>query len=311
MTPISLIISVFLCFSSVHSQSPGMFINPSPQPQHFVRFGTDPLSGNAVYTVGNLLNITWVPLESGSMTVVMWQVDVERPKDQIGDLQYLPGSRKDQQIIDSIETILILSPGNLDASHYTWNPIGVDGNNGNPNFDLTDGNVFYFALCEKDGLTPLSMTSFFNLTDSKVNALGQSISVTTSSIISSSPSTTSSTSSFSHSTATIPSSPPATTSAINSASIGTSGSSDLTTGAKVGIGLGVSLGVAILVAILAGIYLLLKRKKATPTSPSVELIAGQTDYKYEMPSAASSPKPRLVSTYGGSSAPMHELPSYQ
>ncbi|PVH77897.1 hypothetical protein DL98DRAFT_636576 [Cadophora sp. DSE1049] len=290
MIPISLIAFGFLLFSTVHSQSPGTFINPSPQPQDFARFGTDPLSGNAVYTVGNLLNITWVPLESGSMTIVMWQVDPERPRNQIGDLQYLPGS------------------SNLDASHYTWNPIGVDGNNGNPDFDLTDSNVFYFALYQTNGLTPLSLTSFFNLTDSKVNALGQSISATTSSILSTTSSTTSSTSSPFHSTAAIPSSPPATTSAIISASTGTSGSSDMTTGAKAGIGLGVSFGVAILVALLAGIYLLLKRKKATPTSPPPGLTAGQTEYKQEMPP---SPKPRLVSTYGDSSSPMHELPSYQ
>lgn len=106
MPPKFLIALVFGCISTASSQSPGIFINPSPQQQSAAAFGTGPLSGNAVYTVGNLLNVTWVPLEAGAMTIVMWQVDPERPTDQIGDLQYLPGSSKTQQIADSTCTIL-------------------------------------------------------------------------------------------------------------------------------------------------------------------------------------------------------------
>ncbi|KAK0123987.1 hypothetical protein ONS95_008975 [Cadophora gregata] len=297
MTPIFIVFLGFLCFSTVNSQSPGIFINPSPQPADIGRFGTAPLSGNAIYTVGNLLNITWNPLASGLTTIVMWQVNAEKPKNQIGDLQYLPGS------------------SNLGTSHYTWNPIGVDGNNANPDFDLTESNVFYFALYQTNGLTPMSVTSYFNLTDSKVNAVGQSVPATTSSIASSSSSTTSSISSTtssvpssSDSTAAIPSSSSATSPTITSISVKDSDSSGLTTGTKVGVGLGVSFGVAILVALLVGIYLLMKRKNATHTSPSDAPTAG-TEYKQEMPSAVPSPKPRLVSTYGNSSSP-HELPSY-
>ncbi|KAH9222042.1 hypothetical protein DL95DRAFT_441599 [Leptodontidium sp. 2 PMI_412] len=288
----SSLIAFCLLFSAVvRSQSPGTFINPSPQDASV--FGSiASISGTAVYTVGNLLNITWVPLASGSMTIVMWQVDPKQPKTQIGDLQYLPGSSR------------------LDSSHYTWNPIGVDGNNGNPKFDLSTSNVFYFALYQTNGITPLSVTSFFNLTDSKINAVGLPISATTSSITPSSSSTSSSTTTASQITAAVPSSP-LITSAATSTPTGSSGSPGMSTGAKVGIGLGVALGVAILVALLTGIFLLLKRRKATPDPPPVELTAGKTEYKQEMPSAVPSPQPHLVSAYGGPSPLRHELPSYQ
>ncbi|KAH6716807.1 hypothetical protein BKA61DRAFT_654124 [Leptodontidium sp. MPI-SDFR-AT-0119] len=273
MVASSLITFCFLFFAVVRSQSPGTFINPSPQDASV--FGSiASISGTAVYTVGNLLNITWVPLASGSMTIVMWQVDPKQPKTQIGDLQYLPGSSR------------------LNSSHYTWSPIGVDGNNGNPESDLSTSNVFYFALYQTNGITPLSVTSFFNLTDSKINAVGQPISAT-----------------HDGSFSTIPSSP-LITSATTSTPAGSLGSLGMSTDAKVGIGLGVALGVAILVGLLTGIYLLSKRRKATPGPPPVELTAGKTEYKQEMPSAVPSPQPHLVSTYGGPPPLRHELPSY-
>ncbi|KAG4430450.1 hypothetical protein IFR05_014076 [Cadophora sp. M221] len=282
MTASSLIAFYFLFFSIVYSQSPRTFINPSPQDTSV--FGSiASISGAAVYTVGNLLNITCVPLASGSMTIVMRL---------IGDLQYLPGSSR------------------LDSSHNTWNPIGVDGNNGNPKFSLSTSNVLYFALYQTNGIKPLSVASFFNLTDSKINAVGLSISATTSGITSSTSSTTSSTSSASQITAAIPSSLLITSAATSTPAV-SAGSHGMGTGVKVGIELGVNLGVAILVALLTGIYLLWKRRKVPPSPSQVELTAGKAGYKQEIPWAVPSPQPNLVSTYGGPPPLRHELPLYQ
>lgn len=49
-----------------------------------------------MYNSGNHLNITWVPYTAGPVNIVMWQIDNADLKEEIGILQYLPGSSKRQ-----------------------------------------------------------------------------------------------------------------------------------------------------------------------------------------------------------------------
>ncbi|KAF3910237.1 hypothetical protein ABW21_db0203695 [Orbilia brochopaga] len=240
---------VFINFGFVYSQNAGPFINPPeangapPDPKN-----------NPVYTVGNSLNITWTL--AGTVSLVIWQT---KPNgSDIGGLQYLPASHS------------------VANGYYTWNPIGVNGDNNQPRFDLVESNIFHFDLY-KDGATGASaLSTSFNLTNDTVDAHGSVISVAASSSISLSrpistskstktllaPSSTSSTTTSIDLLSTSSTSPISTPTTSSSPSASQT-STGLSTGIKAGIAIAVSIGT---LGVIFGLWQWYRNKR----SPKIE-----------------------------------------
>jgi len=126
------------------------------------------------------------------------------------------------------------------VNSYQWN-IQTNGDNGQPSFDLTRSNIFNFALYIPGDKNALIGSSYFNLTNSTVNAQGQVISTASQTTATSSATSQSKTSSTSQST--------------SSSSTSSSQSSGLSISDKIGIGIGVGIGVPLTLAALAGVFL--------------------------------------------------------
>lgn len=217
----------------------GPFINPPERPNGAVPDGKT----NPVYAVGNPLNITWTPL-NGPATLTIWQTYPNGSG--IGGLQYLPGSRA-SQLPTSQSNVADIVLASIENTYYVWNPIGVNGDDNQPNFDLVASNIFHFDLYEKGATSAAGLSIWFNLTNDTINAQGSVISTATSSF--SLPASTSS--------STIASSPytlSATTTSTTSPTISPTSSpssshtsTGLSSGAKAGIGVGVALGTLVII----------------------------------------------------------------
>jgi hypothetical protein len=214
----------------------GPFINP---PERLDGASPDG-STNPVYAVGNLLNITWTPA-NGTASLTIWQT---RPNgSDVGGLQYLPGSRASQlpkRRLNVADTVL----ESMDKSYYTWHPIGVNGDNNQPNFDLATSNIFHFDLYENGARLASGLSLWFNLTNDTINAQGFVISTATSSV-SLSASTSSSATTIASSKTTSPTSSPSPSHA----------RTGLSSGAKAGIGVGVALGALVVIVGATGAFI--------------------------------------------------------
>ncbi|KAI9742778.1 MAG: hypothetical protein M1818_003507 [Claussenomyces sp. TS43310] len=233
MSAISVAVLLLLNVVLVYGQL-GPFINPPERPDNASPDG----STNPVYAVGNPLNITWTPV-TGTADLTIWQT---RPNgSDIGGLQYLPNSQL------------------LNQSYYYWDAIGVNGKDGQPNFDLAASNIFHFDLYENGGTLASGLSLWFNLTNATVNAQGSVLSTATSSV--SLPSSTRSsiiTTSSRNSSSQTSSSP---TSSRTSSPTQSHVSSGLSSGAKAGIGVGVTLGVLVIIGSILGAFIWNRHKR--------------------------------------------------
>jgi hypothetical protein len=232
----------------VCAQNLGPFINP---PERTSGAQPDPIS-NPVYAVGNTINITWTNISS-PVALTIWQSVPDEP------FQYLPFSSKAQLLFESTckcSTYL----ASLSVSWFNWHPIGINGDNGQPSFDLSTSNIFHFDLFNVGATSPIAQSIWFNLTNQTINAQGSIISTSISIF-----STSASTGTADNTRPTqLPSTP------ISSADSSPSPSSlsehyGPTSSAKIGIGVGVSIGIVVLVASLAGVFLWRRgNKKVVP-----------------------------------------------
>ncbi|KAF7922187.1 hypothetical protein EAE99_007367 [Botrytis elliptica] len=171
--------------------------------------------------------------------------------------QYLPNSVQIPNLVTS----------------YTW-IIDISGTNGNPGFDLNNGSTFYFIITHT-GSPDLFASQSINITNKTISSSAtsshSSLTIETTSTASISPATSS------------PSSPATT-------------SSELSPGAKVGIGVGVTLGItAIIAAFALGYHLRQPSRSPNPhtmtTKPDDEA-AEPKPFVWQPPQELSSNVPR-------------------
>jgi hypothetical protein len=175
----------------------------------------------------------------------------------------------------------------VDKSYYFWDPVGVNGDDNQPDFDLAESNIFHFDLYENGETFASGLSIWFNLTNDTVNAEGSVISTPTSSV--SLPASTGSSPTTTSSQASSPTSSPTTS--LTSSPSPSQTSTGLSSGAKAGIGVGVALGALGAIAGIVGAFLWSRSKKnatvngeqtANPYTDNPPNTTLRPDYKVEM-----------------------------
>ncbi|TGO74382.1 hypothetical protein BELL_0287g00060 [Botrytis elliptica] len=225
------------------------------------------------YEVGSTVDLRWDTIWD-MVTIVIWQNG--KPP-----YQYLPNSGNSTLFYFTFHLMVsnisksrfhTVQIPNLVTS-YTW-IIDISGTNGNPGFDLNNGSTFYFIITHT-GSPDLFASQSINITNKTISSSAtsshSSLTIETTSTASISPATSS------------PSSPATT-------------SSELSPGAKVGIGVGVTLGItAIIAAFALGYHLRQPSRSPNPhtmtTKPDDEA-AEPKPFVWQPPQELSSNVPR-------------------
>jgi len=170
----------------------------------------------AVYTLGSYVSLNWTTPWT-NVSLVLWQNGIQ-------NFQYLPNS---------------LNMVNL--NYYTWT-CDISGKNGNPKFDLSYGDVFFFGIFES-GTSNLFEGQFFIIKD-----------------ITSSSSTSSTSSSLIPASTASPTSPGSPT-VFNSTTSPPQPSKGSNKAIGIGVGVGVGVAVLLVLAFVGGLCLHRRQKR--------------------------------------------------
>ncbi|KAF7945267.1 hypothetical protein EAE96_010045 [Botrytis aclada] len=202
----------FACSFTSDAATVNDFIFPNNQ--------TNPPKYEGSFEIGTELTVQWVSIWKNT-TLVLWQSGTPQ-------FQYLPNSRD-----------------MIGFTQFIWK-VDLSGSNGNPKFDLNAGNAFFFGIFNS-GTADLFESQFVNITGKNNIVFTTSSSAATTSVssaASTSPTTSTNASSAALSSTTDQPSSTSTSSlssvtpTISSAPVSTQPSSELSVGAKAGIGIG-------------------------------------------------------------------------
>lgn len=199
---------------------------------------------------------------------------------------------------------------------HAWR-VGIDGEDGNPKFDLLIGNIFNFRLFVPGKSQPIACSAWFNITSDTVNAHGQLIGTTLTSASTQQAPTASSTrvesavGSLSTTNSDSPTSSGVSEALSPSASqTNSSGatiihqSSSLRTSDKIGLGIGIGVGLPVLLALSICSFWLLKQKstehrsqmlKVQPNGRSQRPLSGFVSVRAPSEAVSATPPSELMS----------------
>lgn len=200
------------------ADSSNQFISPSPNDGDHTHI-------EGTFAEGSLIKLVWETTWQ-TLALVLWQ-------DGTPQFQYLPNSAP------------------IVGTTFEWT-VDLTGQDGNPNFNLSDGHTFFFGIFNS-GTTDVFESQYINITSNAVTT-------------SSTTTTTSPTQTSTHTTSS--STTPATTNTNTAAPT----SKALSKGAQAGIGVGVAIvGVALVIGAI--VFFLARRRRAAniPPLPPSEL----------------------------------------
>ncbi|KAF7914438.1 uncharacterized protein EAF01_000844 [Botrytis porri] len=274
----------FACSFTSDAATVNDFIFPNNQ--------TNPRKYEGSFEIGTELTVQWQSIWKNT-TLVLWQSGTPQ-------FQYLPNSRE-----------------MISFTQFIWK-VDLSGTNGNPKFDLNAGNAFFFGIFNS-GTADLFESQFVNITGKNniVSTPSSSAVATTSvrSAASTDPTTSTYASSAALSSTTDQPSSTSTSSSIlvtptvSSAPVSTQSSSELSVGAKAGIGIGSVVAFFSIVAAAFALGRFLRQRKSPHTHPE-SAVMGHSSFAPSTTTAVTSGSQQwhpLVEAHSGIQKPANRI----